>query len=74
MSTVNTANTLSRLAMLKVSIDGGKDYLEYLRPYVIQALVESPPDVVANATVAEKLRGICGLEIPPAPFMSFFSI
>lgn len=60
--------------MLKVSIDGGKDYLEYLRPYVIQALVESPPDVVANATVAEKLRGICGLEIPPAPFMSFFSI
>jgi hypothetical protein len=50
--------------MLKVSIDGGKDYLEYLRPYVIQTLVEAPPDVVTDATVAEKLRSICGLEIP----------
>ena len=64
MSTMNTANTLSSLAMLKVNIDGGKDYLEYLRPYVVQALVESPPDIVADATVAEKLRSICGLEIP----------
>jgi hypothetical protein len=61
---MNNANTLSSLAMLKVSIDGGKDYLEYLRPYVIQALVESPPDVIADASVAEKLRSICGLEIP----------
>jgi hypothetical protein len=61
---MNTSNTLSSLAMLKVSIDSGKDYLEYLRPYVIQALVESPPDVVADATVAEKLRSVCGLEIP----------
>ncbi len=61
---MTTTNTLSSLAMLKVSIDSGKDYLEYLRPYVIQALVESPPDVVADATVAEKLRSICGLEIP----------
>lgn len=64
MSTFNTTNTLSSLAMLKVSIDSGKDYLEYLRPYVIQVLVESPPDVVTDATVSEKLRSICGLEIP----------
>ena len=64
MSTVNNTNTLSSLAMLKVSIDSGKDYLEYLRPYVIQALVESPPEVVSDTTVAETLRSICGLEIP----------
>jgi hypothetical protein len=64
MSSINNTNTLSSLAMLKVSIDSGKDYLEYLRPYVIQVLMESPPDVVADASVAEKLRSICGLEIP----------
>ena len=61
---MKNANTLSSLAMLKVSIDSGKDYLEYLRPYVIQALVESPLDVIADSTVAERLRNFCGLEIP----------
>ncbi len=61
---MNNSNTLSSLAMLKVSIDGGRDYLEYLRPYVIQVLVEAPPEIVNDASVADKLRSICGLEIP----------
>lgn len=64
MSTMKNTNTLSSLAMLKVNIDSGKDYLEYLRPYVIQSLVDTRPDVVTDFTVAEKLRSICGLEIP----------
>jgi hypothetical protein len=50
--------------MLKVNIDSGKDYLEYLRPFVVQTLVESPLKVVSDITVAEKLRSLCGLEIP----------
>lgn len=58
------AVTLSSLAMLKVSIDSGGDYLEYLRPYVIQVLIESQPDIVTDSTVAKHLREICGLEIP----------
>ena len=50
--------------MLKVSIDSGRDYLEYLRPYVIQVLMDDPPESVTDETVAEKIRKICGLEIP----------
>lgn len=64
MTTMNNSVTLSSLAMLKVSIDGGKDYLEYLRPYVIQVLIDSPPAVVSDTTIAKNLRSICGLEIP----------
>ena len=58
------AITLSSLAMLKVSIDGGKDYLEYLRPYVLQVLTDAPPERLSDASVALQLRKICGLEIP----------
>lgn len=61
---MNHAATLSSLAMLKVSIDSGKDYLEYLRPYVLQVLIEAPPEVVVDTSIAVQLRNICGLEIP----------
>lgn len=61
---MDNATTLSSLAMLKVSIDSGKDYLEYLRPYVLQVLVEAPPEMIADASVAVQLRKLCGLEIP----------
>lgn len=63
-SLMSHAVTLSSLAMLKVSIDSGGDYLEYLRPYVVQVLIESRPDIVVDSTVARNLREICGLEIP----------
>lgn len=61
---MNNATTLSSIAMLKVNIDSGKDYLEYLRPYVLQVLVDSPPDVVTDASVALLINEICGLVIP----------
>ena len=61
---MSNAITLSSLAMLKVSIDNGKDYLEYLKPYVIQVLVEAPPEVVIDTSIAAQLRNQCGLEIP----------
>ncbi len=63
-SHMDSATTLSSLAMLKVSIDGGGDYLEYLRPYVLHVLSQFKPEVVSDATVAKQLREICGLEIP----------
>ncbi len=56
--------TLSSLAMLKINIDNGNDYLDYLRPYVLQVLVESPPEVVSDESIAVQLRNLCGLEIP----------
>jgi hypothetical protein len=61
---MDSATTLASLAMLKVNIDDGKDYLEYLRPYVIQVLSKTTPDVVNDTSVAAGLREICGLEIP----------
>lgn len=61
---MDSATTLASLAMLKVNIDDGKDYLEYLRPYVIHVLHTIRPDVVSDTSVADGLRNICGLEIP----------
>lgn len=56
--------TLTSLAMLKVSIDQGKDYLDYLRPFVLQALVDHKPDPVTDAGVRNYIRDDFGLEIP----------
>jgi hypothetical protein len=50
--------------MLKVSIDNGGDYLEYLRPYVLYVLKESPPELINDTSVAIKIREVFGLEIP----------
>jgi predicted transcriptional regulator len=61
---MSNATTLSSLAMLKVNIDNDGDYLEYLIPYVLQVLVESPPEVVSDISIAAQLRSLCGLEIP----------
>src|SRR5690606_28479971 len=61
---MDSATTLASLAMLKVNIDDGKDYLEYLRPYIVHVLRTTRPDSVSDADVATGLREICGLEIP----------
>ena len=61
---MKNADTLSSLAMLKVNIDSGGDYLEYLRPYVLHALLEDPPEVVTDSSVSDRVRQIFGLEIP----------
>jgi FtsZ-binding cell division protein ZapB len=51
--------------MLKVYIDQGKDYLEYLRPFILQVLVDHTPDPVTDEVVHDYLRTQFGLEIPP---------
>lgn len=56
--------TLTSLAMLKVNIDQGKDYLDYLRPFILQVLVDHRPDPVTDQVVREHLRTQFGLEIP----------
>lgn len=56
--------TLTSLAMLKVNIDQGKDYLDYLRPFVLQVLVDHPAEPVTDASVRDHLREQFGLEIP----------
>lgn len=59
-----STETLSSLAMLKVNIDQGKDYLDYLRPFIQQVLVDHKPDPVTDQVIREYLRTQFGLEIP----------
>jgi len=56
--------TLTSLAMLKVNLDQGGDYLEYLRPFVLQILVDHEPDPVTDRVVRNLLCREFGLEIP----------
>ena len=56
--------TLTSLAMLKVNIDQGRDYLDYLRPFILQVLYDHKPDPVTNAAVQKHIRSDFGLDIP----------
>lgn len=56
--------TLTSLAMLKVNIDQGKDYLDYLRPFILQVLITHRPDPVTDQVVHDHLQTQFGLEIP----------
>lgn len=56
--------TLTSLAMLKVSVDKGGDYLDYLRPFVLQVLAEKRPDPVTGKAVQDHVRTEFGLEVP----------
>lgn len=59
-----STETLSSLAMLKVNVDQGKDYLDYLRPFIQQVLVDNKPDPVTDQVIRDYLRTQFGLEIP----------
>ncbi len=59
-----STETLTSLAMLKVQIDQGQDYLDYLRPFILQVLVDKKPDPVIDQVVRDHLRTQFGLEIP----------
>lgn len=56
--------TLASLAILKVNVDQGRDYLDYLRPFILQVLCDYNPDPVTDATVRDHIRNDFGLEIP----------
>lgn len=62
---MTSAATLTSLAMLKVSIDQDRDYLEYLRPFILQVLIDHKPDPVTDVVVTDHLRNDFGLAIPP---------
>ena len=57
-------STLTSLAILKVNIDQGKDYIDYLRPFVLHTLVERDPGPVTSDVVQKYIREDFGLEIP----------
>ena len=59
-----STNTLTSLAILKVNLDHGRDYLDYLRPFILQILVTHRPDPVTDGVVSELILNEFGLEIP----------
>lgn len=56
--------TLTSLAMLKVKIDQGSDYLDYLCPFILQILVDHHPDPVKLDIIKNYISSDFGLEIP----------
>ena len=57
-------NTLTSLAILKVNVDHGRDYLDYLRPFILHVLVENNPERITDSVVRDLISRDFGLEIP----------
>ena len=65
MSTLVLTATLTSLAILKVNLEERRgDYLENLRPFIVQVLVTHSPNPVTDNIVAEHIREDFGLVIP----------
>ena len=62
---MGNTETLTSLAMLKIQIDQGFDYLDYLRPFVLQILFDKRPDPINDQAICNFIREQFGLEIPP---------
>jgi hypothetical protein len=56
--------TLTSLAMLKVQIDKGQDYLDYLRPFILQILSQCPPAEITDSSIQSLVLEHFGLDFP----------
>ena len=56
--------TLTSLAILKVTVDQKGDYLDYLRPFILQVLCENRPLEFSDSDISKYIRDQFGLEIP----------
>ena len=59
-----STETLTSLAMLKAHVDQGQDYLDYLRPFILQSLIVHEPDPITSVAVRDFINRDFGLEIP----------
>ena len=57
-------STLISLAMLKVNIDQGKDYLDYLKPFILDILTTEKLEVVNVQNIHNSILKKYGLNIP----------
>ena len=57
-------STLSSLAILKVNLDQRRDYIDYLRPFVLQSLTQKHIEPITDHTVAQDIEQEFGLIIP----------
>ena len=46
-----SSNTLTSLAILKVNVDHGRDYLDYLRPFILDVLAKNSPERITDVVV-----------------------
>ena len=61
-----STSTLTSLAILKVDVDRGNDYLDYLKPFVLQTLVDNRPRLIDSQIVRNYILAQFGLDIPDA--------
>lgn len=59
-----STETLTSLAMLKVNIDQDQDYFDYLRPFVIQVLLDEQLEAIQEGVINKHIRAKFGLQIP----------
>ena len=57
-------STLTSLAILRVTIDHGGDYLSYLQPLVLQVLVDERPELITTEVVRDHILNKFGLVLP----------
>ncbi len=57
-------STLTSLAILKVTIDQGGDYLNHLKPFILDILVTEKPDIVKAQQIHDSILKKYGLDIP----------
>ena len=56
--------TLTSLAILRVTVDHKGDYLNYLRPFILQVLYDHKPREFSGSDISKYIRDQFGLEIP----------
>ena len=64
MNDKTTMSTLTSLAILKVNVDLGGDYLNYLSPFVLQVLADRRPGPITEESVRAAIAEAFGLDIP----------
>ncbi len=59
-----SSTTLISLAILKVTVDHGNDYLDHLQPFITQVLADHKKASITPSFVCGSIRSEFGLEIP----------
>ena len=59
-----STNTLTSLAILKVNVDHDKDYLDYLRPFILHVLIAANDEPISGDRVSRLIFEHFGLVIP----------
>ena len=61
---IEPSSTLTSLAILKVNIDQGKDYLDYLKPFILDILAAENLEIIKTQTIHDSILTKFGLNIP----------